>query len=106
MKYDKEEKDILDAYVQGKMPLATPSKKQIEHIKATAKKTLVKSKRITIRLYDHDYRGIQKKAMEMGVPYQTLITGVIHQYIEGELPSKQDIKRVQPIGGKKRSASG
>lgn len=106
MKYNKEEKDILDAYEQGKMKLDTPSKKEIEAIKAAAKKTLIKSKRITIRLYDHDYRGIQKKAIEMGVPYQTLISGVIHQYIEGELPSKQNNNRVQPIGGKKRSASG
>lgn len=88
MKYDKEEKAIIDAYQKGKMRLSTPSKKEKEAIKATARKTLVKSKRITIRLYDHDYQGIQKKAMEMGIPYQTLISGIIHRYIEGELISK------------------
>ena len=88
MKYDKEEKAIIDAYENGKMKLSSPSKKQIEAIKATAKKTLVKNKRITIRLYDHDYQGIQKKALEMGMPYQTLISGTIHRYIEGELTSK------------------
>jgi predicted DNA binding CopG/RHH family protein len=88
MKYDKEEKTIVDAYEKGKMALSTPSKKEIEAIKATARKTLVKDKRITIRLYDHDYQGIQKKAMEMGIPYQTLISGIIHRYIEGELTSK------------------
>ena len=88
MKYDKEEKTILDAYKKGKMTLSSPSKKEVEAIKATARKTLVKDKRITIRLYDHDYQGIQKKAMEMGIPYQTLISGIIHRYIEGELISK------------------
>jgi predicted DNA binding CopG/RHH family protein len=88
MKYDREEKAIIRAYEKGKMKLSAPSKKEIEAIKATAKKTLVKDKRITIRLYTHDYRGIQKKAMEMGVPYQTLISGIIHRYIEGELTSK------------------
>lgn len=88
MKFDKEEKAIIDAYEKGKMKLSTPLRKEIEAIKAAAKKTLVKNKRITIRLYDHDYRGIQKKAMEMGVPYQTLISGIIHRYIEGELTSK------------------
>ena len=88
MKYDKEEKAIIDSYEKGKMKLSTPSRKEIEAIKTTAKKTLVKNKRITIRLYDHDYQGIQKKAMEMGVPYQTLISGIIHRYIEGELTSK------------------
>jgi predicted DNA binding CopG/RHH family protein len=88
MKYDKEEKFIVDAYKKGKMKLSTPSKKEIEAIKATAKKTLIKDKRITIRIYDHDYQGIQKKAIEMGIPYQTLISGIIHRYIEGELISK------------------
>jgi predicted DNA binding CopG/RHH family protein len=88
MKYDKEEKAIIDAYGKGKMKLLTPSRKEIEAIRVTARKTLVKNKRITIRLYDHDYQGIQKKAMEMGVPYQTLISGIIHRYIEGELISK------------------
>ena len=88
MKYDKEEKAIVDAYEKGKMKLSSPSKKEIEAIKATAKKTITKDKRITIRLYDHDYQGIQKKAMEMGMPYQTLISGIIHRYIEGDLISK------------------
>ncbi len=88
MKYDKEEKSILDAYKNGELPLSTPSKKEIEAIKATARKTMVKDKRITIRLYEHDYQGIQKKALEMGIPYQTLISGIIHRYIEGDLTSK------------------
>ncbi len=88
MKYDKEEKNILDAYESGKMKLSSPSEKELESIKAIAKSTFKKDKRITIRLYDHDYKGIQKKAMEMGIPYQTLISGIIHRYIEGELVSK------------------
>ena len=88
MNYDKEEKTIVDAYEKGIMKLSKPSKKEIEAIKATARKTLVKDRRITIRLYDHDYQGIQKKAIEMGIPYQTLISGIIHRYIEGDLTSK------------------
>jgi predicted DNA binding CopG/RHH family protein len=89
MKYDREEKAIIQAYEKGNMKLSTPTKKEIEAIKATAKKTLVKDKRVTIRLYTHDYQGIQKKAMEMGIPYQTLISGIIHRYIEGDLTSKK-----------------
>jgi predicted DNA binding CopG/RHH family protein len=88
VKYDKEEKTIVDAYEKGRMKLSKPSKKEIEAIKATARKTLVKDRRITIRLYNHDYQGIQKKAMEMGISYQTLISGIIHRYIEGDLTSK------------------
>jgi predicted DNA binding CopG/RHH family protein len=88
MKYDNEEKGILDALEKGKIKLSSPSKKEIESIKAAANSTLKKDKRITIRLYDHDFIGIQKKAMEMGIPYQTLISGIIHRYIEGDIKIK------------------
>ena len=88
MKYDKEEKYILDALESGRMKLATPSKKEIESIKTAADTTFKKNRSITIRLYDHDFMGIQKKAMEMGIPYQTLISGIIHRYIEGDLKIK------------------
>ena len=88
MKYDKEEKHILDVFEGDNLKLSTPSPKEIESIKSAAINTFKKDKRITIRLYDHDYSGIQKKAMEMGIPYQTLISGIIHRYIEGDLKIK------------------
>ena len=53
-----------------------------------AENTFRKNRRITIRLYDHDFKGIQKKAFEMGIPYQTLISSMIHRYIEGDLVEK------------------
>ena len=77
------------------MKLSTPSKEEIAAIKAAAKSTFRKDRRITIRLYDHDFKGIQKKALQMGVPYQTLISGVIHRYIEGELISRKDSESAQ-----------
>jgi predicted DNA binding CopG/RHH family protein len=85
MKLNREEKGILDAYDQGKMKTSTPSKKDKEEIKSMAINTFRKDRRVTIRLYDHDLKGIQKKAMEKGMPYQTLISAMIHQYVEGDL---------------------
>jgi len=88
MKYDAEEKEILEALDEGTMELRDPTKAEIESIRKTAENTTKKNKRITIRLYEHDYIGIQKKAMEMGIPYQTLISAIIHRYIEGDLQDK------------------
>ncbi|MCK5132228.1 MAG: hypothetical protein KAR40_08780 [Candidatus Sabulitectum sp.] len=85
MKYDIEEQYILDALASGNMKLLTPSAEEIESIKAAAESSFKKDKRITIRLYSHDYIGIQKKAMQMGISYQTLISSLIHRYIEGDL---------------------
>jgi len=88
MKYNKEEKYILDAIESEQMKLSSPSEKEIEAIKTAADNTFKKDRRITIMLYDHDYIGIRKKAMEMGIPYQTLISSIIHRYIEGDLKIK------------------
>ena len=85
MKLNKEEKAILDAYDKGKMKTSKPSKKEKEKIKSMAENTFRKNRGVTIRLYDHDLKGIQKKAMEKGMPYQTLISAMIHQYVEGDL---------------------
>jgi len=85
MKMDKEERELIEAYEKGLMELETPSAKKLESYKRIAENTFKKDRRITIRLYDHDLKGIQKKAMEKGIPYQTLISGMIHQYVEGDL---------------------
>jgi predicted DNA binding CopG/RHH family protein len=84
-KIEPEEKEILEAYELGTVKPLTPSRKEIEEIKVLARNTLRKDRRVTIRLYDHDLKGIQKKALEKGVPYQTLISSMIHQYVEGDL---------------------
>ena len=85
MKYDREERELIEAYEQGKLTTTAPSKREIARIKSMARNTFRKDRRITIRLYEHDLKGIQKKAMEKGIPYQTLISGMIHQYVEGDL---------------------
>ncbi|MBX3176980.1 MAG: hypothetical protein KF886_06460 [Candidatus Hydrogenedentes bacterium] len=85
MKYDKEEKAILAALEDDILSLSKPDPAELAAIKAAATSTFKKDRRVTIRLYDHDFRGIQKKALEMGVPYQTLISGLIHSYVEGDL---------------------
>lgn len=61
----------------------------MKEIKKAAENTFRKDCRITIRLYEHDLKGIQKKAMAMGIPYKTLIYAMIYRYVEGELVEKK-----------------
>ena len=56
-----------------------------------AENTTRKDRRINIRLSDHDLAGIQRKAAEQGIPYQSLIAGLIHQFVEGPL-----VQHIQP----------
>ena len=55
-----------------------------------AENTTRKDRRINIRLSDHDLAGIQRKAAEQGIPYQSLISGLIHQFVEGQIAIRSE----------------
>ncbi len=55
---------------------------------AAARNTLKKDKRINLRFTQKDYRQIQIKAIEEGMPYQTLISSIVHKYLNGSLAPK------------------
>jgi len=80
-----DEKEILKALESGEMKLEKPSRKLLAN---AAENTFKKDKRINIRLSSHDLLGIQRKALKKGVPYQAMISGLIHQYVEGQLVEK------------------
>lgn len=88
MKLDQEEKKILEAYESGKMNPQKPSKALLSDLSKAAKNTFKKDKRINVRLSSHDLSGIQRKALQKGIPYQALISGLIHQYVEGDIQEK------------------
>lgn len=85
---DKEEKAILNAYEKGRFSSIPHVKKEIARYREYAKATLQKNKRINIRLSERDLIHIQRKAVEEGLPYQTLISSVLHKYINGNLAEK------------------
>jgi len=87
-KYTEEESEILEALEKNQISLEDPSSKEHERVRTAATESLKKSKRITIRLYEHDYIAIQEKASEIGIPYQTLISSLIHRYVEGDMIPK------------------
>ena len=60
-------------------------KQEKEKAMAAARNTLKKDKRINLRLTQKDYQQIQIKAIEEGIPYQTLISSIIHKYLNGSL---------------------
>lgn len=84
MKYlDKEEKDLIESYNRGEWKPV--KKKNLKVYEKAARESIAKNKRINIRLTTKDYHDIQVKAMEEGIPYQTLISSIIHKYNKGEL---------------------
>jgi predicted DNA binding CopG/RHH family protein len=82
---NKEEKILSDAYDHGKLKLEDPLDDLLQMLAEAGENTFRKDKRINVRLSSHDLLGIQRKAAQKGIPYQSLISGLIHQYVEGDL---------------------
>ena len=84
MKLDAYEKEILEAYESGKIKPVV-NKAELQRLKASARATAIKDRRVNIRLSTGDLQDIQAKALEEGMPYQTLIASVLHKYVTGRL---------------------
>src|SRR4030065_723083 len=84
-KLDKFEKEILAEYDKGELKSISPSKARLTKFKAAASATFLKEKRVNIRLSTPDLMDIQARALEEGMPYQTLIASVLHKFVSGRL---------------------
>ncbi|GBE05955.1 MAG TPA: antitoxin [Nitrospirae bacterium] len=87
-KLNKEEKALLDSYEKGELRPVRKAKKELQSYQVYARATFQKDKRVNIRISTRDLEGIQKKALEEGIPYQTLISSVLHKYLSGRLKEK------------------
>lgn len=105
-KLDAFEKDILAAYEKGEFKSISPSKAKLAKFKAAATATFLKEKRINIRISTPDLMDIQARALEEGMPYQTLIASVLHKFVAGRFvePSSSLVSRSSGIRQKRRAA--
>lgn len=86
-KLDAYESEILNAFEKGELK-SVATKAMLESIKAAARATAIKDRRVNIRLSSGDLSDIQVKALEEGIPYQTLIASVLHKYVTGRLAER------------------
>jgi predicted DNA binding CopG/RHH family protein len=84
-KLDAFEQAVLSDFEQGVLKSTTPTKADLAQFKAAASATFLKDKRINIRLSTPDLMDIQARALEEGMPYQTLIASVLHKFVSGRL---------------------
>ena len=85
---DQEEKDLMESIDRDEWQPAKNMVEEREKAMAAARNTLKKEKRINLRLSQKDYHQIQIKAIEEGIPYQTLISSIVHKYLNGSLTPK------------------
>jgi predicted DNA binding CopG/RHH family protein len=86
---DANEQALLDSFEAGEWMADSNEAADIARYRAAASKALLKNKRVNIRLSSMDLEGLQAKAAQEGLPYQTLIASVLHKYISGRLVNSQ-----------------
>jgi len=82
---DDEEKDILESFERGEWVPVKNQKQEVKKLQQYAKNTLQKDKRINIRMSSKDLDQVQVIATQEGIPYQTLVSSIIHKYVSGYL---------------------
>jgi len=79
-KLDKEEKQILKDYKAGKFVSVKNKKKEIAKYQKCARAMLNKNRNVNVRVSERDLLKIKARAFERGMPYQTLIASLLHQF--------------------------
>jgi predicted DNA binding CopG/RHH family protein len=87
-KLDKEELEILEAFDHGKLKRSKNTKAELANHITISEASFKKDARINIRLSSKDLRAIQSRALKEGMPYQTLVSSVLHKYVDGQLIDK------------------
>ena len=82
---DPEEREILSAFEKGKLKRSKRASETQARHQEYAEAMFRKDARINIRLPSKDLRGLQKRALAEGIPYQTLVASILHKYLEGRL---------------------
>ena len=85
---DPEERDILESFEAGELRPVADVAREIEIAREAARNTFNKTRRVNLRVTERDYMLAHSRAREEGIPYQTLLSSVIHKYLSGRLTEK------------------
>ena len=88
VRLDREEKELLDSFEREEWRSVEGRETEIEGYREYARATFKKDKRVNIRISKKDLEALQKRALEEGIPYQTLMASVLHKYVGGRLVEK------------------
>ena len=83
-----EERKILEKFERGELRPASNVEHEIEQARQAARNTFNKTRRVNLRVTERDFSLAHARAREEGIPYQTLLSSVIHKYLSGRLVEK------------------
>jgi predicted DNA binding CopG/RHH family protein len=102
-KFDKEEQEILNSFERGEWESTNPTTAELNKFQKIARASLAKDKRINIRLPARVLEGLQLRAAQEGMPYQTLISSILYKFTSGRLIDAAYSKSAERIAKRGRS---
>ncbi len=90
-KLDRKEKELLESFERGEWKSIRRLESERGRYQTYAESTFKKNRRVNIRISEKDLEAIQKRALEEGIPYQTLISSLLHKYASGRLIDKESL---------------
>ena len=104
MKTDKEyEASILRSFERGEWKPIKNLPEEKARFRKAATETLLKNRRVNIRISAMDLEGLQARAAAEGLPYQTLMASVLHKFVSGRLVEGPTRKTIGATDRRKRS---
>ena len=85
MTLDADERALLESVERGEWQSTRDLARERIRYAQQAAATFKKDRRVNIRISSRDLEAIRKRALEEGLPYQTLIASVLHKYATGRL---------------------
>jgi predicted DNA binding CopG/RHH family protein len=82
---DNEDKNFTESYENEEWHSIKDLNEEKRKYQKYARNTLLKNKRINIRISERDLINLKAKSLEEGIPYQSLISSVLHKYVNGKL---------------------
>ncbi len=92
---DEEERELLESYERGEWVPVANLEAEIARFRAAAETTLRKDRRVNIRITTADLVALKELALEEGIPYQTLMSSILHKYVTGRLVERPRITRAE-----------
>ena len=81
------EERAIENSIDSLVTVSEDKRSRVESIIARGKK----NKAISLRIAEYDLEKLKEKAENDGIPYQTLISTVLHKYITNQLFEKNEI---------------
>jgi len=85
-----EESELINSVEAGEWSSVSDLASMKERLMKAASETALKDYRINVRISKRDVEALKTKALEEGIPYQTLVTSILHKYVTGRIIEKKE----------------